>query len=309
MTYEVVEKNPETGQFETRLITKKGPTGLITTGVRPVDRQMATRVLRVTLSDSPDQTRAIMRSQAAAASHEMVAVSQQELEPFRDFQLWLAANKADVIIPFARVLDDLVPAAAVRMRRDFKQLLTVIKTLALMAQKHRARRDGAIVADFDDYAGARDLLKSLFDSIVADDITPQIRETVQAVPDEPGTEVSVRNLARQLGLAKSTIDDRVRKAIRGGWLVNLELRRGCPARLIRGAALPDIQAALPEVEKVREASGHPPKADTSPDTTKVPVVVGRNGQLSGCPDRPAGTGEQPTEREKKIPGKVVRGTI
>ncbi len=43
--YDTVEKDPETGRNVTRRVTKDGPTGLITTGVRELEFQTSTRVL------------------------------------------------------------------------------------------------------------------------------------------------------------------------------------------------------------------------------------------------------------------------
>ena len=69
-----------------------------------------------------------------------------------------------------------------RIRRDFRQLLSVIKTVAFLAQKHRDRTaDGEVQANLDDYGHARRLLGPLFDSLSADGLTPAVRETVAVV--------------------------------------------------------------------------------------------------------------------------------
>jgi hypothetical protein len=109
-----------------------------------------------------------------------------------------------VIVPFARVLSELVPAKAVRMRRDFRQLLTCIQALALLYQCQRPRtHDGAIIASVEDYRQARALLAPIFEVVASEGLTPAIRQTVAAV--NPGEEVSSAALAQRLGLAKSTI--------------------------------------------------------------------------------------------------------
>jgi hypothetical protein len=48
---------------------------------------------------------------------------------------------------------------------------------------------------------------------------------------EENKEVSEAQLIDRLKLAKSTVSYRVKSAISGGWLINLETRRGYPARL------------------------------------------------------------------------------
>ena len=64
LSYEVVEKDPQTGRHQTRRIEKVGPTGLITAGTRSLPPQLSTRTLEVPLRDDPDQTRAIMQAHA-----------------------------------------------------------------------------------------------------------------------------------------------------------------------------------------------------------------------------------------------------
>ena len=153
--YDVVEKDPETGRNFTRRVSKEGPTGLITTGVHELEFQTSTRMLNVYLSDSPEQTRLILKAEAAIANGRSVAVPADLIAKFLDFQRWLAAQPSSaVIVPFAGILADEIPAGEVRMRRDFKQLLAVIKAIALLNQHHRERDpSGRIVADLVDYNG------------------------------------------------------------------------------------------------------------------------------------------------------------
>ena len=192
-----------------------------------------------------------MRAQAKAAQGQAATLPQGEIEKFHSYQRWLATKESRVVILFASTLAEMIPAKAVRARRDFRQLLTLICTLGLMAQRSRAlTEDGAIAATIDDYGRARRIMAPLFDSVNTDGITPAIRETVEAVKEG---EVSVGDLAHSLDLAKSSISYRVRGAVRGGWLKNLETRRGYPARLVRGDPLPEARSALPTVEELAKA--------------------------------------------------------
>jgi hypothetical protein len=253
--FDTVEEDPETNRNTTRRVTKEGPTGLITSGVRDLEFQTSTRVLNLHLSDSSDQTRAILKAEAELASGKAPAQDPEVIERLIGFQRYLAAqpNIRVVVVPFASVIADMVPAGEVRMRRDFKQLLGVIKTIALLNQHHRERDStGAVLADWSDFRWARELLLSSFRSIVAGGITDAIRKTCEIVPDD-GTGVSEADLMRQLGLAKGTIHYRVTRALKGGWLANLEHRRGYPYRLVRGAPLPEDESPLPTVEQLRDA--------------------------------------------------------
>jgi len=250
LAYDVVEKNPQTDRFETRHIDKPGPTGLITTSTKSLGAQMGTRVLEVALADDPDQTRQVMRAHARAVMDN--GASQPDLGPFLAMQRWLEVSGAShVTVPFAAVLADLVPPAAVRMRRDFRQLLTCIQAVALLHQQQRDRAaDDSVIATLVDYAHARELLTPIFDAVIAEGLTNAVRETVEAVnPDEEVTEAT---LVTRLGLSKSTVSYRVGRAVSGGWLVNRETRKSHAARLARGAPLPGQVHALPTVDQVAE---------------------------------------------------------
>jgi hypothetical protein len=151
------------------------------------------------------------------------------------------------------VLAVLVPAKTIRMRRDFRQLLTTIQAVAFLHQCQRPRTpEGWVEATLDDYAIARDLIAPVFDAVTAEAVTPTIRATVEAV--EPNEEVSETELGRRLQLAKSTVNYRVGRALEGGWLMNREARKGHAARLARGAPLPEAVSALPSVAQIQGVS-------------------------------------------------------
>ena len=76
--------------------------------------------------------------------------------------------------------------------------------MALLHQRQRARAtDGSVIATIADYAHARDLLLSVFESLAADGVTAAVRETVEAV--QPGEELTEADLVRRLGMAKSSV--------------------------------------------------------------------------------------------------------
>jgi len=200
------------------------------------------------------------------------------VQPFHSYQRWLAARgERQIVIPFARALADLVPASAVRARRDFKQILTAIKTLAFLSQHKRDRTaDGAVLASVQDYARAHRLLAPLLDSILADGISPAMRETVAAIKE--GEEISETELAGRLCLSKSTVHWRVQRAIEGGWLKNAETRRSYPAKLSLAAPLPETRSALPTLEALSGAFELP--KDTSNHHSNIQENVGREGLIA-----------------------------
>lgn len=251
MSYDVVEKDGS-GQFTTRHVEKLGPTGLITTTTRPLGTQMSTRMLTITVSDSQEQTRAVLMSHAASVNG---GQAQVDLSAFIALQSWLAiAGVHAVTIPFAPQLARAVPVNLVRMRRDFRQMLTVIQTVALLHQCQRERdRNGSVIASLEDYRIARELLLDVFTATATGGVTQLMRDTIAALADLVGSGeggVTVLAVATKLGLAKDTAWHRIQRLISLGYVTNLETRKGQPARLVLGDALPVDVPALPTVEEL-----------------------------------------------------------
>jgi biotin operon repressor len=155
----------------------------------------------------------------------------------------------------------MVPADHVRMRRDFRQLLTVIETIAMLYQRQReSDGDGRIVATLDDYGRARTLLIDVFQVATSGGVTAAVRDTVDAVSrlyaDEPLTKQQV---ADELGLSKDTAWHRVKRAISLGYLSNDEARKGRPAQIRPGEPLPGERPALPTVTDLRSRVSERPE--------------------------------------------------
>ena len=107
-----------------------------------------------------------------------------------------------------------------------------------------------ILATIEDYDAGRTLLAPVFDAIAAEKLTPTIRKTVESVTVDE--EISEGELAKRLGVSKSTVSYRVGRAVEGGWLVNRETRKGHAARLARAADLPDQASVLPTSDELRQ---------------------------------------------------------
>ena len=130
--YELVEKTKD--GIKPRLIEKEGPTGLITTTTATkLHSENETRLLSLAVKDTPEQTKAVLHSLARDTQTTTVQFSQ-----WQAFQNWLEAGERRVVVPFADSLAELIPPLAVRLRRDFRLLLTLIEGHALL---HRERRD------------------------------------------------------------------------------------------------------------------------------------------------------------------------
>ncbi len=273
MRYDVVEQEGGTGSFHTRHIVKPGPTGLITTSTEPLDPQMATRMLMVAVSETPEQTQVILFSQAASANG--TQPNPPDVSVLRALQRWLELyGDSDVSIPYSMQLADKVPVGLVRVRRDFPQLLALIAAFAILHQRQRERDEaGRVVAALDDYRMARELLLAVFAETTSGGVSNAVRETVEGVSSLYDTEpVSVSALAHVLGLHRSTVYRRVNTAVDLDLLVNTEERKGRPARLILGAPLPENRPALPEVEEIK-AYLHPETDATVQPVTSEPTYI------------------------------------
>ena len=248
--YETVEKTKD--GLVARVIEREGPTSLLmtTTDIK-IHHENETRVLSPVVTDTRDQTKEIMRRQAADQESEP-----PDLAPWHALQEWLAGGPTEVAIPFAGALAELVPPVAVRLRRDFPSVLTLLRTHALL---HRASREvderGRIVATFDDYEVVRDLVADLVADGVEAAVSTTVRETVEVVKKlakgDP-SETQVAAIAKALKLDKATALRRVRAAIDRGYLRNLEDRKGRPARITLGDPMPDDMPILPTVEALRD---------------------------------------------------------
>jgi hypothetical protein len=272
--YETVEKTA--AGLKPRLITREGPTGLIVTTTQvSLHPENETRLLSLTVTDTCEQTHDILLQLASGGSGEC-----PDYERWQALQEWLASGEHRVEIPYARALAEQIPPIAVRLRRDFAQLLTLVKAHALLHQAHRERdAEGRILASLEDYATVRGLVADLVAEGIGATVSECLRETVAAVASyETDGGMTVRQLADRLGLDRSAAYRRARTAIAGGYLRNLEERRGRPARLALDEPLPDEVELLPMPERVQACM-------SGGQNTSAPLPVGLDEHRS--PPAPA----------------------
>ncbi len=252
LDYETVEKSPK-GGMRARRIQRQGPTGLIlTTTANQLHPENETRLLSVTVDDTPEQTRAVLVALASGAAEPL------DPAPWLALHEWLRYGERRVVIPYVMSLVFEIPIrSAVRMRRDFTKVTTLIEAHAILHQASRGRdEDGRIVAELADYAAVRDLVADLVAEAGEASVPGHVRETVLAVRDlltDGRGEVMVRDLAHALGVDKSTASRRAKAAVDLGYLQNLEDKRGKPARLILGDPLPEDTPVLPDAAALEAA--------------------------------------------------------
>ena len=251
LSYELPVKTEE--GMKPQVLEKEGPTGLITTTTAAkLHPENETRLLSLGVTDTKQQTKAVMYTLAAEKGAGF------DYAPWQSLQEWLSTGERRVSVPYARWLVDKIPPVAVRLRRDFGMLLSLIRAHALLHRESRNKDEqGRIVASEADYAGVYCLVEKLFAEGVEATVPATVRETVEAVQEclaaggtgktaEGVPTISLTALAAALGLDKNSAHHRVRKATGAGYLVNLESRRGRPAQIVLADPLPDENAVLPE---------------------------------------------------------------
>jgi len=236
--YETVERGSP------RRIEKAGPTGLITTTTAAkLHPENETRMFSVLLTETQEQTRAVLRSLAEARREP------DDLDVWIGFQEWVALGSYEVSIPYARKLVELVPPIHPRLKRDVKAVLNLIRAHTLLHQAARDRdSEGSIVATLDDYRVVRELVADLLGAGVELMVPATIREVVEAVAEGCTT---VRSVAVRLRIDVSSASRRIAQALELGYAIKNEARPGRLFDLCPGRPLPEDVDILPNVEQIK----------------------------------------------------------
>jgi hypothetical protein len=204
------------------------------------------------------------------------------------------------------VLAEHVPPAAVRLRRDFATLMSLIAAHALLHRDLRPKDEkGRIQAIVRDYEIVQGLVATLFAEGVEATVPPTVRTTVEAVKAIASSEVSIAALAKHLGLDKSSVRSRVRKAIGRCYLINNEPKEGLPARITLGDPLPNETQILPSPDVLRGdpgGEGHETRGISPRDPESNEAVSGKaenSGKSPRIDPKSAPEAEKLTEKASK----------
>ncbi len=127
-----------------KLIERAGPTGLLlTTTWAAIHPENETRMLSLTVRDDRAQTASVLQALAGRANgREPQTV---DLAPWHALQTWLAlAGCHEVTIPYAHDLATLSDPRAVRIRRDFSAVLSLVRSHAILHQATRRATSAAV---------------------------------------------------------------------------------------------------------------------------------------------------------------------
>jgi hypothetical protein len=299
LEYEFVEKTSE--GLRPRRIRKDGPTGFITTTTRDrLNTENETRYLSITVTDTREQTRRVFRALAEERAEE------PDRGRWHALQTWLDGAEHHVSIPYAGSLAERMGDVAVRLRRDFSVVLSLIKAHAVLHQASRERdTEGRVVATLADYARVRELVSGLISEGVEATVPKTVRETVEAVENVIegwGKDYATNKaVAEELEIDKAAALRRARAAIGRGYLKNLEDRKGHPAQLVLAEEMPEDQEILPApkdldegmsgctVDHDSEGIPHPPP----PSSANGSVQQGGGGSYTSSEN--GSTGQPPEE--------------
>jgi hypothetical protein len=185
LRYPVVQKVEGKGLVTVPVI-KNGPVAfMVTTTKAALHPENETRMLSLEVDDSAEQTAAVLRKISETVGMNMVK-SDVGFEPWRDFQRWLGLGNCNVVVPFARELDRLIPPKAVRLRRDYPQVLLAIKAHALLHREQRVEDErGQIVADIDlDYLPVAMLMGGIVAEGAGTSISKEVQATIERLPKQ-----------------------------------------------------------------------------------------------------------------------------
>ena len=287
MRYETIEKTRD--GLKARLIEREGPTGLVvTTTALKLHPENETRLLSLTVTDTRKQTRGVF---SMLAEEERLQADQK---PWHALQHWLESPSTtrSVTIPYAKALAEMVPPLAVRLRRDFGALLSLIRAHAILHQATRERDDrGRLVATLEDYSSVCELVGDLVSEGIEATVPKSVREAVHAVARLHAQEdlpVTVVQVAKELELDRSAASPRIRSAKDRGLLRDLEDNPRKPSRLVPADPLPEDLDILPDPQKLQaykacrradESEGIP--TPLPPKTTKTACKRGEGVHTPG----------------------------
>lgn len=284
LIYETVEKDGD--RFVARLIEKPGPTGVILTTTRlRLDPEVETRLLALTVPDDPALTREIMRSIARRADD---SVDDEQDEEWLALQRWLEVGGERRVIDedgFLLALAERIPVVAVRLRRDFALIRSLVFAHALLHQTTRPRDEhGRVGATLDDYEAVRDLIAEILAEGIGATVSAEVRETVAAVQSaleaSPGESVVKRaQVQTELGLDDRATNRRLSQATEAGHVENTNPGRGKVGLYKVGSPIPDGVDVLPSAGELRLDLGNLDNLVSAEGHTSPLSLLGDEGFL------------------------------
>ena len=262
--YAVVEDAVrDDGTMGKKTIVKEiaGPTSLITTTTKLfLDPETETRALFIETDDSAEQTKAIMLAGVTAVTTGDLQDAQLPPDLAAQWHAlleWVVVQPSRVAIPYWQKVVEGTTTDVVRVRRDIGKLRSIITIHALLHRLHReVLENGAVVANADDYAFARQMVlptlqrelgADVDDGILA--VVDCVRSLIKKTPLSSSLHISIRQLQTETKLHRSTLHRRLHKAFKAGLLENHEHIKSKPMILTIPEHTVDLNL-LPTVDEV-----------------------------------------------------------
>jgi hypothetical protein len=210
LEYEATERTPD-GGMRNVLYQTEGPTVVVqTTTKNHLHPENATRVFPIYLDESEAQTSRIVGSILKEAS----GLSSNEAEQARIQQRWQDAIRllepAEVAIPYAGRI--VIPSTPLRIRRDARRLIDVVRVIAWLYQYQRQRdAEGRILATEEDFHEALALVSESLRR-AWQTLTPAEEKVLEAIRRLPETQ-RTRNGFKRRELKVKEVSDRSVKEV------------------------------------------------------------------------------------------------
>lgn len=173
-------KNEKSNDFETteKRIPAKGMVYVETTTKDQVQDENQTRVFDLYMDESEKQTELVLLAEAQS-------IDKTKAE--KDVRIWRCAQKLlkpfEVYISYAQKLAKSFPKKKIRVRRDFKRFLSLIRSHALLYQYQREIKNNWIIATLEDLKAVLPLAeKVLIQSLK--EISPRQEQVLKIIENE-----------------------------------------------------------------------------------------------------------------------------
>jgi hypothetical protein len=212
LEYEATEKMPD-GGMKNVLYQTEGPTVVVqTTTKNHLHPENETRVFPIYLDESEAQTSRIVGSILKEAS----GLASNEAERARIQQRWQDAIRllepAEVAVPYADRI--VIPSAPLRIRRDARRLIDVVRVIAWLCQHQRQRdAEGRILATEEDFHEALTLVSESLRR-AWQTLTPAEEKVLEAIRRLPETQRTRNGFKRRELKVKEVSDRRVKEVLK-----------------------------------------------------------------------------------------------
>jgi hypothetical protein len=154
LEYEATEKMPD-GGMKNVVYQTEGPTVVVqTTTKNHLHPENETRVFPIYIDESERQTSRIVRSILKEASGGGLGEAERERLQLKWHDAIRLLEPAEVVIPYAERIE--IPSSPLRIRRDARRLIDVVRVIAWLHQCQRDRDyEGRILAAEEDFHEAR----------------------------------------------------------------------------------------------------------------------------------------------------------